>query len=68
MIAQNGPPVNRGVAQMDLDSLVMPMARHIAAPAVQPGEAPGVEIAVNQRHDGDAEIGHDEAGLLRRRR
>ena len=65
MRAQHGLPVRRIETQMDLDAEVVPVDGHVLLVAGQIGQVPGVMVAVDQRHDGDAEVRHDEARLDR---
>lgn len=64
--AQDGVAVHRRIAQVNFDAFVVLVEGHIAAFAGQPGQVPRMMIAVHQRHDSDAQVGHDEAGLLGR--
>ena len=56
--------LGRLITQMDFDTAFVLVSGNVAFLAGEPGEIPGVEVAVDERHDDNAEVGDDEAGLF----
>src|SRR5262249_36754713 len=64
--AKQGLAAQGAVTEVDFDAVAVQVAWHVGGLAGEKGQVPGVLIAIDQRDDGDAQSGDNEAGLFGR--